>query len=223
MEKMTLAITLTDGQTLHAEPRPQDERRLAELLGSRATFEFATSNDDLEGHAMSAEVPVDVEGHAMVLRLPHAADAAALRRALAVGAITATIVGAGAIAGLHPPVQAPTNFVQAPPRAQIQSVPGPALRAQQDEMQRNQAVERAQNLEREQGLEREQSIQALPVDVANPLVPAQVLRAERDEMQREQSLHSVPLDADNPKIPAQALRAERAEMEREQELADDGQ
>jgi hypothetical protein len=204
VEKLQLAITLSDGQTFSAELRPEDERRLAELLGDRTTIQLA-SNDDLEGHAISGEVFADVEGHAMALRLPRPADAAALRRALAVGAVTATIVGAGVIAGLQTPAQTTTPAVEVPAvRQQVQTVPAAALRAQQNEMTR------------------EQNLQAVPLDVENPAVPAQALHAEtnelsvpaaavsaqQDELTRQQN-QAVPLDADNPAVPAQALHAER--------------
>ena len=193
METLGLTIATIDGQTLYAEPRPEDRGQLAELLGDRSSIEFAASDDDVEGHAISGDIVVDVEGHAMVLRLPRPADAAALRRALAIGAVTATIVGAGAIAGLHPPVQTPTAIEQPAVRQQIQQVPGPALRAQRDQMAR------------------EQTLQAVPLDVANPAVPAQALRAEQG-----QSVQGVPLDSENPAVPAQALHAERDELSREQ-------
>jgi len=231
MEKLQLAITLADGHTLHVEPRPEDERLLAKLLGDGSSIEFGAGDDDLEGHAMSNEVLVDVEGHALVVRLPDARDAAVLRRALAVATVTATLVGAGVIAGLHPPVLTSTPVEQAPVSLQVQAVPGPALRAQRDEMQREAAQE---------NVVREQQLQSIPLDADNPAIPAQALRAERDELARDQSLQAIPvqagsaslqssagqsaqdatLDADNPAIPAQALRAERDEMQREQQVED---
>jgi hypothetical protein len=156
---------------------------------------------------LSGDVAVDVEGHAMVLRLPHAADAAALRRALAAGAITATILGAGALAALNPPAPSATTVEQAPERVQAQAVPGPALRAQRDEMQREQSLELA-----------------VPLDADNPAIPAQALRAEPGVAAAARSAQqAVPLDADNPAIPAQALRAQKAELERERALTDDDQ
>ena len=105
MEKLQVTITTANGETLFAEVRPEDERKLAELLGDRSSIQFAPSQDDLEGHAMSSDIVVDVEGHAMAIRLPRPSDAAAVRRALAVGAVTATIVGAGVVAGLRPAAQ----------------------------------------------------------------------------------------------------------------------
>jgi hypothetical protein len=205
VEKFQVAITIENGQTLFAEVRPEDERKLAELLGDRSAIQFAPSQDDLEGHTMSDDIVVDVEGHAMVLRLPRPTDAAALRRALAVGAVTATIVGAGAIAGLRPAAQtAPAVEIPAV-QQQVRTVPAAALHAQQNEMTR------------------EQSLNAVPLDVDNPAVPPQALRAgsgelsvpaqavaaQQDEMSQGQSQKAVPLDADNPAVPPQALHAER--------------
>ena len=121
------------------------------------------------------------------------------------GAVTATIVGAGVVAGLRPAAQT-TPAVEIPAvQQQVQTVPAAALRAQQNEMTR------------------EQGLNAVPLDVDNPAVPPQALRAEsrelsvpapavaaqQDEMAQGQSQQAVPLDADNPAVPAQALHAER--------------
>jgi hypothetical protein len=207
MEKMRLAISLSDGQTIFADPRPEDEPELTQLAGVRTAIDIAARDDDLEGHAFSTDIAVDVEGHAMVLRLPQASDAAALRRALAVGAVTATLVGTGLVAGLHPQAPSAATGVQAPPRAQVQPMAGPAIRAQQDEMQRQAAQE---------DYLRQQKLQTVPLDATNPAIPAQALRAEQAEMQREaaqenmvreQQLRAVPADADNPAVPPQAERA----------------
>ena len=93
------AITL-DGRTLVAEPRPEDQTALDELLRRGTDITIAQSDSDTEGHVLAAdEISVDVEGHAMTLRLPNATDAAALRRALAVGALTATVAIGGFVAG----------------------------------------------------------------------------------------------------------------------------
>ncbi len=192
MAQIELAISLNDGQTIHAELRPEDERQLAELLGDRSAIQFASSADDVEGHAISGDVLVDVEGHAMVVRLPDSADAAALRRALVVGAVTATLVGAGVVAGLRPQPPISTTVEQAQ-SVQVQAVPGPALRAQRDEMQREAAQVIAVPV---------QQLQAVPVDANNPAIPAKALQAEGAE-----SNQAVPLDVDNPAIPPQALRA----------------
>jgi hypothetical protein len=222
MEKMRFAITLADGKTIEAELRPEDERQLVELLGDRRTFQFTASDDDLEGHSFSGDVLVNVLSHGAVLRLPSASDAAAVRRALTVGALTATIVGAGAIAALQGPVPATITAQQAAAGEQVLNIPAMAQRAQQSEMDQQQAVYLSQ----------------VALDVDNPAVPAQALRAEQAEMQREAAYaatqatagesaqeaaqvttQSILLDVDNPAIPAQALRAEQAEMAHEGQAA----
>lgn len=100
-------------ETFWAQPRPEDQERIKELLrGGSATVSLVGDAQDLEGHAQSAEVTLDVEGHALTLRLPSPADAAELRRRLAVGAVAATIVVAGAAAALQGASNA--SSVQAP-------------------------------------------------------------------------------------------------------------
>ena len=170
MEQLQLAIPLADGNALRAQFRPEDERRLADILRDRSSIELAPNDDDLEGHLSSDDVVVDVEGHAISIRLPNGADAAALRRALAVGAVTATIVGAGAIAALQPSANAPATVEQPPAVSIVREAPAQAVRAQRDETVR------------------EQQLQAVSVDEANPAVPDQALRAERAEMVRQQQL-----------------------------------
>jgi hypothetical protein len=89
-----------DGRTIVARPRPEDQATLEELLnrGENATLRLSTA--DTEGHVFAAdELGVDVEGHAMTLRLPNAGDAAALRRALAISALTASVAVGGFAAG----------------------------------------------------------------------------------------------------------------------------
>src|SRR4051794_14145905 len=76
VEKMKLAIALADGQTFDAEMRPEDEARWTELFSQRSAIDLTSSDDDLEGHAVSGDVFVDVEGHAIALRLPTPGDAA---------------------------------------------------------------------------------------------------------------------------------------------------
>jgi hypothetical protein len=98
----SLAIQLDDGRVIVGTPKPEDQGRLGDLeLG--VEIELSGSDLDTSGHAMSEDVLVDVEGHAMTLRLPTAGDAEALRKALAVGAVTATLVAAGAIAAMQGP------------------------------------------------------------------------------------------------------------------------
>jgi hypothetical protein len=96
---MEFQISL-EGRTVVAQPRPEDQASLDELLGSGRDVTIGQSDADTEGHALAAdEITVDVEGHAMTLRLPHAGDAAALRRALAVGTLTASVAIGGFVAG----------------------------------------------------------------------------------------------------------------------------
>jgi hypothetical protein len=108
-----LAIDLGDGRTLYALPSAEDQGQLTEVFGERS-IDLGPSEADVEGHGVSSDIVFDLEGHALTLRLPTPADAATLRRALVAGAVTATIVGAGAIAALqNPPAPAP-SAVQAP-------------------------------------------------------------------------------------------------------------
>jgi hypothetical protein len=198
MEEVQLTISLTDGRLLQARPRPEDEPRLAELLGDRSTIELSSNDDDLEGHALTGDVVVDVEGHAVSIRLPNAADAAALRKALAVGAVTATLVGAGAIAALQPQAAAPTTVVPAPAADNVREAPAPAVRAQQAEAAQQFTVVVPP--------------QAVPLDADNPAVPAPALRAGQADAQQGQQVQAAPLlDATNPAVPAPAVRAQGAE------------
>jgi hypothetical protein len=96
---MEFQISL-EGRTIVAQPRPEDQATLDELLGSGKDVTLGQADGDTEGHTLAAnEITVDVEGHAMTLRLPHAGDAAALKRALAVGTLTATVAIGGFVAG----------------------------------------------------------------------------------------------------------------------------
>ena len=109
-----LAIQI-DGRTIFAQPRPEDEGRLAELYADNPTLQIEPSSLDTEGHALSNEIAVDVEGHAITLHLPSSDDAAAFRRALAAGALAATIVIGGATAAaLSQAPAAPAAPAQAP-------------------------------------------------------------------------------------------------------------
>jgi hypothetical protein len=99
--EQVLQIQLQDGRILIGTPGPEDQPWLRSL-GSNATIELGASSDDTSGHSVSADIEVDVSGHAMTLRLPTPADAEALRKLLVVGAMTATIVAAGAIASMQP-------------------------------------------------------------------------------------------------------------------------
>jgi hypothetical protein len=96
------AIQITvDGRTIVAQPRPEDQAVLAELLASSGgNITLQTADFDTEGHVLAAgDVEVDVEGHAMTLRLPNTADAEALRKALAIGALSASLAIGGFAAG----------------------------------------------------------------------------------------------------------------------------
>jgi hypothetical protein len=109
-----LAIQI-DGRTIFAQPRPEDAGRLAELYSEGQTLQIEPSSLDTEGHGLSSEIAVDVEGHAITLRLPNTDDAAALRRALAVGALAATIaIGGVTAAALSQAPAAPVAPAQVP-------------------------------------------------------------------------------------------------------------
>jgi hypothetical protein len=113
----SLAIQLDDGRVVVGTPKPEDQGSLGGLaLGDE--IELSGSEFDTSGHAMSEDVLVDVEGHAMTLRLPSSGDAEALRKALAVGAVTATLVAAGAIAAMqgNPGTVAPPQSITMPAR-----------------------------------------------------------------------------------------------------------
>ena len=115
--EQVLQIQLADGRTLIARPRPEDQDFLRQV-GDEAKLELGSTEYDTEGHGPTADLTIDVEGHAMTLRLPTPADAETLRRMLMVGAMTATVVAAGAIASLQGNVgstTAPQSVVVAPP------------------------------------------------------------------------------------------------------------
>ena len=105
---MELQIAV-DGRTIAAQPRPEDQETLERLLARGTDVTIAQSDKDTEGHTLAAdEIFVDVEGHAMTLRLPVAGDAQAVRNALAVGVLTATVAIGGFIAGTQVNTQADT-------------------------------------------------------------------------------------------------------------------
>lgn len=119
----SLAIQLNDGRTVIATPGPEDQDRLAQMGDRPIILSAIESDTDTYGHSFSSDVTLDVEGHAVTLRLPTPADAEALRNALAVGVITATIVAAGAIAAMQggPGTTATQNIADSP-----RSAPAPA-------------------------------------------------------------------------------------------------
>lgn len=113
----SLAIQLADGRTIIATPGPEDQDRLAQF--GNGPIILSAAEADTSGHAYSSEVSLDVEGHAVTLRLPTPADADALRKALAVGVVTATLVAAGAIAAMQqtpstPAAPAAQNIISRP-------------------------------------------------------------------------------------------------------------
>lgn len=117
----TLAIRLDDGRTVIARPRPEDQDFLAQS-GGEARISLGSYELDVQGHGSSSDLSVDVEGHAMVLRLPTPADAAAVRKALMVGAMTVTVVAAGAIASMQGSPASTTsgqNIAVPPPPAAV--------------------------------------------------------------------------------------------------------
>ena len=127
--EMALAIQLGDGRVVVARPKPEDQDRLAKL-DKEIVYLTANEDYDTSGHGYGDLVELDVEGHAITLRLPSPADAEQVRRALAVGAVTATIVAAGAIAALQG-AQAPAVPQPAAPPAvtDVRTLPIPQPRA----------------------------------------------------------------------------------------------
>jgi hypothetical protein len=113
-----LEIRLDDGRAIIAQPRPEDQDYLRQS-GREVTLELGSPDFDTAAHGMTSDLTIDVEGHAMTLRLPTPADAEALRRMLMVGAISATIVAAGAIASLQgsSPTAGGQSIVAPPPPA----------------------------------------------------------------------------------------------------------
>ena len=114
---MELQIAV-DGRTIAAQPRPEDQETLERLLARGEDITISQSDGDTEGHALAAdEIFVDVEGHAMTLRLPVAGDATAMRNALAVGVLTATVAIGGFVAGTQ--VGSQTAPLSAPAAATV--------------------------------------------------------------------------------------------------------
>jgi len=113
-----LEIQLDDKRVIVARPRPEDEERMVALIGSYETVNFSLAEGDVSGHALVADVGIDLEGHAFTLRLPTPADAEALRKALLIGAMSATVVAAGALAAavVTPGAQAPAAPQAGPAR-----------------------------------------------------------------------------------------------------------
>ena len=197
MEQLQFTITVANGQTLFAEVRPEDERKLAELLGDRSTIQLAPSDDDLEGHAMSDDIVVDVEGHAMVAstatpcrcgRTPSSAGSRrrncdARRRWRNRRTSTG---GADNDAGC-----------QIRLRSSRSTVPAAALRAQQNEMTRERSLNAVRSMSTIQRCLRRPCAQS----AGEFSVPAAAAAAQEDEMTQQQGQQAVPLDAENPAVP----------------------
>jgi hypothetical protein len=246
MTDRAFAISIGDSQTIYATPDPQDQDQLTELLGD-GPIQLREAEGDVEGHALSSDVLVDVEGHAIALRLPTPADAAALRKALTVGAVTATLVAAGAIASLQSPA-APSTTVVDNTRSFSQGAPTQMLRADQDQTLREQSYLDAQAAAQAAAAAEAQSElptgqdranygnsqvvnQTVPSTVTN-VNPAPALRADEAEQLREQSYaNSQGGDAattsqaaadEDIAIPAPAQHADQAEQIREQSYNNQG-
>jgi hypothetical protein len=206
VSERALAISIGDGQTIYAEPRADSADKLAELFGTSSTIELTATGDDLEGHAFAAgDVTVDVQGHALTLHVPNGSDAAALRRALAVGVVTATLVGAGAIASLQSPAHTQLAAPQAAPRVVIQGVPAQALHADQAATARENAFARAQSQAPGEAAAGGQ------VTVTAVQAPPQAIHADQATQAQEANQA-----AGNDQVPAQELNFDKAQSEREQ-------
>ena len=214
MTDRMFAISIGDSQTIYATPGPQDQDQLTELFGNSPTVEVRAAEGDTEGHGLSADITVDVEGHAIALRLPTPADAEALRKALMVGAVTATLVGAGFIASLQNPAQ-PASTVVDTSRSSVQGAPAQMLRAEEAQALREQSYANAQA-----------AAQAAGMAESRSQIPTAQERADRAEAVRQQSYAnsqtgdsattSSQATADGDiAIPAPAQRADQAEQIRE--------
>jgi hypothetical protein len=100
---LTIEITLADGRTILATPLPEDQDLFWSWGEREVTLTENADEPDTSGHKIGAtpDITLDVEGHAMTLRLPNTTDVDSLKKALAVGAVSATIVAAGAIAAMQ--------------------------------------------------------------------------------------------------------------------------
>ena len=102
---LTVEIQLEDGRTIVATPRPEDQDLLRAWQDQNVSLTDSPDDSDTSGHKIGGtpDITLDVEGHAMTLRLPNSVDVETLKKALAVGAVSATIVAAGAVAALQNP------------------------------------------------------------------------------------------------------------------------
>ena len=130
--EFALAIELADGRTVVAQPGPEDQGRLANMgLARQTTVQLDENVADTEGHHSSDVIAVDVEGHAMTLRLPNSGDAAAVRRLLLAGTLTATVVAASAAAALQGSANTPAPA--AVPAQQAVTAPANNLAVQREQ------------------------------------------------------------------------------------------
>ena len=212
MSDRAFAISIGDTQTLYATSDPQDQDQLTELFVD-GTIQLREAEGDVAGHALSTDVLVDVEGHAIALRLPTPADAEALRQALMVGAVTATLVAAGAIASLQSPAQ-PASTVIDTTRSTSQGAPAQMVRADEAQAIREQGYANAQA-----------AAQAAAMAEARNEIPTAQDRADRAEQLRQQTNANsqVGSPATTSSVegvaPAPALRADEAQSVREQSYA----
>lgn len=210
MDERALAITIGDTQTVYATTDPQDQDQLSELFGNRPKIQLREAEGDVEGHALSDEVLVDVEGHAIALRLPTPADAAALRRALAVTAVTATLVTAGAIASLQSPAQPSTTTIDSTRSAVTQEAPAQVVRADEAQALREQSYANAQA-----------AAQAAAMAETRSEIPTAQDRADRAEAVRQggyansQAGSQATTSDGDVVVPGPAQRADEAENLRE--------
>ena len=102
---LTVEIQLEDGRMIVATPRPEDQDLLRAWQDQNVSLTDSSDDSDTSGHKIGGtpDITLDVEGHAMTLRLPNSVDVETLKKALAVGAVSATIVAAGAVAALQNP------------------------------------------------------------------------------------------------------------------------
>lgn len=120
---LIFSIPLDDGRMVTATPVAGEFAEMPTLEGRQATLRPTDSDRDTSGHSAPIDVAVDVEGHAMVLRMPTTADAAALRKALAIGVVTATILAAGAVAATQQGPASSTTSVDQPSVEQPMTAP----------------------------------------------------------------------------------------------------
>jgi hypothetical protein len=211
MTDRAFAISIGDSQTIYATPDPQDQDQLTELFGD-GPIQLREASGDVEGHALSSDVLVDVEGHAIALRLPTPADAAALRKALMVGAVTATLVAAGTIASLQNPVAPSSTVVVDTSRSAVtQEAPAQMVRADEAQQIREQGYADAQAAAQAAAIAESRG------EVVTGEMKSEVMR-EQAGGSPQVSSQAAPSTVTNAN-PAGALHADQAEALREQAYA----